>query len=275
MSRFIYGSELNHCLIRLVKEAELSLIILSPFIKLHPDLKDELKAKVENHNLDVIVVFGKNENDISKSLSINEVEFFKRFSNLEIRYEKRLHAKYYANEIESILTSMNLYEYSINNNIEFGVLSEQKLIGKNNLDSQSIEYFNRVIDAAEIIYKQKAIFKKSFGGLRKSYEGVQVVKDNLNRFYESADLRKLEPDLNNKKITFRKIPHGFCIRTGKKIELNPKAPFSPDAYKSWNRYKNEKYPEKYCHFTGELSNGETSFAKPIMRKNWKEASKYL
>ena len=46
---------------------------------------------------------------------------------------------------------------------------------------------------------------------------------------------------------------------------------SYDAYKSWAQYEDETYREKYCHFSGEPSNGETSFAKPILRKNWKEA----
>ena len=31
------------------------------------------------------------------------------------------------------------------------------------------------------------------------------------------------------------------------------------------------YLEKYCHFSGEPSNGETSFNKPILKKNWKKA----
>lgn len=31
------------------------------------------------------------------------------------------------------------------------------------------------------------------------------------------------------------------------------------------------YKEKYCHFSGEPSNGETSVNKPILKKNWKKA----
>lgn len=80
-------------------------------------------SKNDNPELEIIVVFGKNEDDISKSMSQEDFNFFKEFPNIEIRYEKRLHAKYFANEENAILTSMNLYGYSQDNNIEFGILT--------------------------------------------------------------------------------------------------------------------------------------------------------
>lgn len=63
---------------------------------------------------------------------------------------------------------------------------------------------------------------------------------------------------------------GYCIRTGVSIPFNPERPFSDEGYKSWSRYFNHYYKEKFCHFSGEPSNGETTFANPIMQKNlWK------
>ncbi len=144
MSRFISGSELNHEIAKLISEAQKDLIFISPYIKLHERLKYELRSKKNKEDICLTIVFGKNENDLSKSLSLEEIEFFKEFPNMEIKYEKKLHAKYYANEFTSILTSMNLYDYSINNNIEFGVLSENKtsLLGSDKLDRQSIDFFS-------------------------------------------------------------------------------------------------------------------------------------
>ena len=40
--------------------------------------------------------------------------------NIEIAHRKNLHAKFYANEDGSIMTSMNLYAYSQDVNIETG-----------------------------------------------------------------------------------------------------------------------------------------------------------
>lgn len=44
-----------------------------------------------------------------------------------------------------------------------------------------------------------------------------------------------------------------------------------EAYQSWSKFSNPDYPEKYCHFSGEPSNGETTFARPILKKNWARA----
>lgn len=276
MSRFVTGNELNYEIEKLIKEASLELILISPFIKLHDRLKDELKSNPNKESLKVTVVFGKNKEELSKSLSINELQFFKIFPNLEIRYEKRLHAKYYANQVSSILTSMNLYDYSFDKNIEFGVISEQKLIGTNKLDSESIEYFNKVIDNAEIVFKQKAIIKKSLGGFRKSFEGIKIIEDNIYKYYNiKPSPQQVDKQSQYSSYSRSNFIPGFCIRSGVKIEFNTKMPMSKKAFQSWSRFKNQEYAEKYCHFSGELSNGNTTFSRPVLRKNWKEASKYI
>lgn len=268
MAEFLYGIELNNEINQLIRDAELSLILISPYIKLHPDLKDELKFKVNRNDLDVIVVFGKNEEEAYKSLALDEIEFFKSFPNLEIRYEKRLHAKYYANEEFSILSSMNLYEYSLNNNIEFGILSNRK----DSLDKESITYFKKVIKGGKLVYKQEAIFEKKLGGLKSVFKGINVIEDNIHLFYNEVQRGKTNPN-PLKSTSIKRI--GYCIRTGVEIPFNPKMPFSRKAYQSWLQYKNETYIEKYCHFSGEESGGKTSFKYPILRKNWTEASKFI
>ena len=64
---------------------------------------------------------------------------------------------------------------------------------------------------------------------------------------------------------------GYCIRTGLQIPFDSKHPMCDNAYQSWKKFNNPDYQEKYCHFSGELSNGDTSYAKPILRKNWTKA----
>jgi hypothetical protein len=60
--------------------------------------------------LELKVLFGKNDGDITKSINPEDLKFFTTFPNVEILYQPRLHAKYYANEFASIITSMNLYD---------------------------------------------------------------------------------------------------------------------------------------------------------------------
>jgi hypothetical protein len=81
-----------------------------------------------------------------------------------------------------------------------------------------------------------------------------------------------ENKTNNTKQTNNKSKQmGYCIRTGVEIPFNIEKPFSYEAFKKWIKFGDPNYPEKFCHFSGEPSNGETSANKPIMKKNWKKA----
>ena len=127
MAKFVKGNGLNAEIESIFDDAEVQLTIISPFIKLHKRFKDSLKSKINNPKLEVQLVFGKNESNKSKSLSSEDFEFFKQFANVRIYYEPRLHAKYYANQTAAVLSSMNLYEYSQNNNIEFGIVTHREI----------------------------------------------------------------------------------------------------------------------------------------------------
>jgi phosphatidylserine/phosphatidylglycerophosphate/cardiolipin synthase-like enzyme len=70
-----------------------------------------------------------------------------------------------------------------------------------------------------------------------------------------------------------KTDSGYCIRTGEKIPFNLKNPFNDKSFKSWNRFKNPEFKEKFCHFSGEETNGETTYSRPILKKNWAKAKK--
>ena len=107
MAKFLTGNELNSELEKILERADEQIVLISPYIKLHERYASTLKTKIDNPNLQITVVFGKNEEDLSKSMKQEDFMFFKQFPNIEIKYEKRLHAKYYANEQAAILTSMN------------------------------------------------------------------------------------------------------------------------------------------------------------------------
>lgn len=267
MAKFITGNKLNSELEDIFENAKGQIILISPYIKLHERYISSLRSKKENHNLQIIVVFGKNEEDISKSMKQEDFNFFKDFPNIEIRYEKRLHAKYYANEENAILTSMNLYNYSQDNNIEFGVLTKNS---SEILDKEAWDYFKRVIEQSECLYYREPQYESTMLGLSKNYKGSIVKEDKLSDFF--ANKGKSDSQNNKNTNTFKTNSLGYCIRTRERIPFNPSKPMTDKAYESWLKFKNENYGEKYCHFSGEESNGETTFAKPILRKNWSKAN---
>lgn len=202
-----------------------------------------------------------------------DFNFFKQFPNIEIRFEKRLHAKYYANEIAAILTSMNLYSFSQDNNIEAGVFTEKKsLIGGDIIDADAWNYFERVIEQSELLYKRSPEFESSMLGLSKKYKGSVIEVDELSSFFSGKSIKSLETKKIIQKVE-GKQRYGFCVRSGEPIPFNVQRPLTAVAFQTWNKFKDHNFPEKFCHFSGEKSNGETSFGKPILRKNWNEARK--
>lgn len=280
MAKFLKGNELNSQLEKIFEDAEGQIILISPYIKLHDRYKSSLLTKIANPNIEIVILFGKNEDDLSKSMKQDDFDFFKQFPNIEIRYEKRLHAKYYANETKAILTSMNLYGFSQNNNIEAGVLMESSMkgsfTGENELDNSSWDYFRIVLEQSELLFEQKPIFEKKNLLSSRKYVKSEIEVDKLSDFFKNVSYKKVYKK-KEKIVTKTEIPtnnvgnSGFCIRTGKEIPFNVEKPMNYEAFKMWNKYKDADYSEKYCHFSGELSDGKTSVNKPILNKNWKKA----
>ena len=255
MAKFLKSNELNMGIERIIEDAEEILLLVSPFIKLHHRYKDCLKSKLDNHNLKIVLVFGKNDNDYYKSMPKDEFDFFIKFPNIEIRYEERLHAKYYANESASLLTSMNLYDYSQDNNIEAGIFLETKLINNfssnKSLDEQAFDYFLKVSENSKLLYSKEPQYKKGMMGLKKIYDGSIVIENLIENIIKEK----------KQKVKIESISdEGFCIRCGTTIKLKPTVPYCKKCYESWQKYKNEEYQEKICHICG--TDAKTSLIKP-------------
>ncbi len=240
MAKFLKGNELNYELEKLFEEAEINIILISPYIKLHERYSATLLTKLNNPELKIIILFGKNENDLSKSMKQEDFEFFKQFPNVKILYEKRLHAKYYANETKAILTSMNLYGFSQNNNIEAGILiegsSKNVFGGNNDIDAKSWEYFTVVLDQAELLYENIPIFEKKGFLSSKKYIKSEVKADKLSDFFNNKQYNKVykKEKVNVEKSNDKDI--GYCIRTGVEIPFNTIKPMSYEAFNMWNKY---------------------------------------
>ncbi len=271
--KFIADNQINVELEYLIRDADKYLILISPYIKLHERLKRDLLSKVNNPELRIIIVFGKNEDGLHKSLLKEDFEFFKQFKNIEIRYSSRLHAKYYASEDRAI-TSMNLYDYSQNNNIEVGIMIDVKsklasisdrILNNYDPELDAHVFFNEVIDTAILKFDKSPEFKTSLLGINKEYISSNILVNEMDELYERAK------PIGYKNFETVEPSTAFCIRTGVSIPFNIKKPYSDSAFKSWMRFSNDEYKEKYCHFTGEESYGETCYKSPIMKKNWRAA----
>jgi len=285
MTQFVYGTDLNSALEKIIRRAETLLVLISPYIKLHNRIKDELKRKRSMQGLQIFILYGKSEN--GKGLNKTDIAFFKDFSNIEIRYDRNLHAKYYGNESTGLITSMNLHEFSQNNNIEAGVLSEKNhqyisslanVIGMANLNSDASRFFQDVLLNSELLYKQTtpsdpAMINSSTPIFQSTIE-IDII-DNYHVETTKGLVKRNSVEMIDDKndLSLEHQKYGFCIRTGDKIRFDLHMPYCEKAHTSWLKWSNRNYQEKFCHFSGEDSNGKTCFSTPILKKNWRKAKR--
>lgn len=284
MSRFITGKDLEDAIYNIIWETESQLVIVSPFIKLDDYFKKLFDKHENNPNIHLLLVFGKNERAVRKSMSKVDFDYFKKFLNVSIVYVPNLHAKYYGNEKQGVITSINLYDYSFKNNIEFGVYSQQSILDKfkGSADNDAWDECIEIAQEGEVVFIKRPVFerKRMIINFGKNYVKSDVLFDSTDKFYgfmknKKYENKKLEdypeelelgskPDIRPEREIEKEIEHGFCIRSGKKIKFNPKQPMSRESWKKWNEYGNKDFPENYCHKTGRKSNGKTTIRKPIL-----------
>lgn len=286
MSKFLTGNKLGEAIYDIIWDAERTLLIVSPFIKLDNYFEKLFDKHQNNPKIHLILVFGKNENDVKRSMSKSDFDYFKKFLNVSIVYVPNLHAKYYGNENKGIITSINLYDYSFKNNIEFGVYSEQSIINhfKPSTDNEAWNECIKIAENNEVVFIKRPIYqnKKILINLGKNYIKSDILFDSTENFY---GLRKNKSDSDKRLNDFpdelelgssgsqrperaektEKQEIGYCIRSGIEIPYNPKQPMTKMSWKIWNEYGNSDFPETYCHKTGRKSNGKTSMRNPELK----------
>lgn len=216
--QFLFDNQLTSEVESLIKDSKNELLLISPFIDLDKRIMAALNEKIKNPKFKLRVLYGKNEHNIYKSVKKNSIDFFKQFPNVEIRYEERLHAKFYVNDTHYIMTSMNLYDYSLAKNIESGILvnhSSKGIIGKitdeaggliydgidkiksdvlgmNTEEVDPIDKFNGIYEAAQLLYKTEPVLENENGisGLlgKKKVVDFKVITDILD-----SQIKKKKP----------------------------------------------------------------------------------
>ena len=290
MADFFTGKALDEKLTDIIWKANKELIILSPFIRLDEYCKKIFSKLKKSPELEIILVFGKNEGETQRSLNQDDLEFFKDFENIVIIYCNNLHAKYYSNENEALLTSLNLLGKSMTGNVEYGISFTNSKLTIDKLYSDSMNSTNEVIKSNPCVFVKRPLYKKTNLGLSKKHLGHVVLFDETNalyrnrnfeqKFYNDFDYELFQNDTKPTREEFQSVNEpkarnqnysrndntdsGYCIRTGVKIPFDPSRPFSLEAYRTWATFENWEFPEKYCHKTGKFSNGKTSMANPIL-----------
>ena len=242
MAKFLDTQGVSYYLKRLIDNSEDKLYLISPYLQLNNQLKLSLEDR-HKFSIDIIIIYGK-----VSDINPDDSTWLQSMPGIKLLFHKDLHAKCYFNEKEAIVTSMNLYMFSQQNNVEMGI------------------YVSKEKD--EELYKQIA---NEVDRIKRGSEHrtISVQKVEIKKHTSPKD--KLEKKKETKKSSEKS--NGYCIRTGVEIPFNIEKPMCYNAFKSWNKYGDPDYPEKFCHFSGEPSHGKTCVSKPILIANWEKAKK--
>ncbi len=193
---------------KIIREAKNKLILITPFLKLS-NLFLERLIDADNRGVRIKLVYGK------KELDAKEYDNLEHLNNLELFYCESLHAKCYFNENQMVITSLNLYDYSIKTNREMGVYIKKE---------ENEKLFNDAVAEANSIIQSSI-----------------VEKFNIDK-----EITIQEVAVNDRT--------GFCIRYHEIIPFNPDKPLCTSCYRVWIEFGDPDYPEHYCHACGETAN---------------------
>jgi len=225
MAKYLRTSSITSELENLIRDAREKLYIISPYLKLSDNVKELLNNK-EREKVEVRIIFGKQE------LAPDEMSYLENLKYVRLYFSKNLHAKCYLNEAKMIIASMNLYEFSQQNNKEMGILIDTTNEQDKILYDEAVRDIDSILHNSEDFSYVKAPQKKSKKEIDKSVDA----KTNGN---------KLE---------------GHCIRCNKSIKLDPLVPYCKDCYNVWKKFEDEEYEEKHCHICGKEE--KTTMLKP-------------
>jgi hypothetical protein len=240
MAKFLTTTGISYQLEEIIKGADERLLLISPFLKVNPRLRELLEDK-NRMKIDVHVIYGK------KDLQPEENSWLESMTSIKTSFCQALHAKCYLNEKRALLTSMNLYEYSQVNNLEMGVLVSRE---------EDPELYDEIHEEAKRILRASNEVRTA--PFRGATAGTGPQNPAPKPTAARAPAARTQPARPVRPTGQRTPPapapsaptEGFCIRCRASIPANPAQPYCRRCYGSWKRFGNREFPEKHCHICG-------------------------
>jgi len=238
MVAFLNKDTAYSAIVNIVSKAVTKLVLISPYVKIPDDLLKRLRY-MDSKGVKTIMVCRE------KNLKPEEKGELKKLKNLDLRFDEDLHAKCFYNEESMVIASLNLHQHSQQNNREMGILL-------NVIDDP--EVFKEALSEAEFIVGGA----KKDSTMKSIFSGISGIVKEAKALIEEPPTK--EP--SRTRTQSRTKLEGFCIRCGKSIAYDSKAPYCPDCYRVWVRFKEPNFEEYFCHLCG-TSKAPTTMNKPV------------
>lgn len=179
----------------LIRNAGQTLILVSPYLKLAKDFRDLLTYRNSKDKVTLIIFR-------EQTLKYDELKFLEELRLVKLKSNESLHAKCYVNDERMIITSLNLYEFSMANNKEMGVLIEKSNPNDKELFEEAfkeIDYIKETSSPFSYSTKPEPAKEQPIS----KPETVSQPKSNYNGKHLSATAISKELGISSKDLTYQ------------------------------------------------------------------------
>ena len=218
MAKFLNTTGVSYHLEELIKTTKDRLILISPYLQFHQRVKDHLE-NLTLHKRDIRIIYRENKLQVAESVWLE--------SQIGIRTSlcNSLHAKCYLNENEAIVTSMNLYSFSQQNNDEMGIhVTKEKDADLYNDIYDEVQRLLTISEEIRVSVKKvdKNIEQQSEKTISKIVQTKDKTKSKLLTTKELSQLtglssRKVNSWFTDKKLMYKKDDDWITTKRGKEI----------------------------------------------------------
>ena len=214
MAKFLNTTGVSYHLEELIRNTNDQLILISPYLQFHKRIKDHLH-NLNTKKIDIRIVYRENK------LQYDESNWLEDQIGIRTSILNSLHAKCYINESFAIVTSMNLYSFSQQNNDEMGILVQK---------NQDEELYNEIYEEAkriltiseEIRVSVKKVNKKDDSDKTNNTDVIKTSSSNGKK-YTTKDIsqeigvnsRKINAFLTDNKLMYKKDEDWHLTKKGK------------------------------------------------------------
>ncbi|WP_271272843.1 phospholipase D-like domain-containing protein [Aliamphritea hakodatensis] len=185
MAKLLNTSATNFVLENLISKARKHVVLISPYLKLNKRIKklieDAILRGVSFH-----IVYGKQE------LHADEKSWLLSSTKIKLFFCDDLHAKCYLNEAYSIISSMNLYEFSQVHNYEMSILLSKK--DDNDAYTDSVKEAERLIRMGQEQYQIPVLTETESPAYPLTHQQSVVVK-HVGRAIKQEENGKISTNL--------------------------------------------------------------------------------
>ncbi len=218
MAKFLNTTGVSYHLEELIKNTNDRLILISPYLQFHKRIKDHL----ENLNIqkrDIRIIYRENK------LQVEESNWLESQIGIRTSLCNSLHAKCYLNENEAIVTSMNLYSFSQQNNDEMGIyVTKEKDPDLYNDILNEVQRLLTISEEIRITVKKvdKEVEKQSEQTIKNVQKNRDFSKSKLLTTKELSKLtgissRKVNDWLTDNKLMYKRYDDWITTKRGKEL----------------------------------------------------------